>query len=386
MEVSGHSMSPRKERFSATRKVAFVGAVVNLILAIAKTIIGFAAQSQSLIADGVHSLSDLLSDGLVYAAAKQASQGPDSDHPYGHGRFETAGTLGLAILLFAAAGGIIWDAGSRLVSPEPLTTPAVMALYAALFSILANEALYQYTARVSRKIKSDLLMANAWHHRTDAISSIVVFIGVGGAIVGFPYLDGVAAIAVGLMIAHVGWELGWPALQELVDEGMDEAELNEIHQIIQNISGVQALHMLRTRKLGGQVAADVHVLVDPSISVSEGHMIGQEVIDRLLDRIDPIVDVTVHIDPEDDEKGTPSKGLPLRLEVEKLLDDTLPKAEGYTKPDRIVLHYLAGKIDVDLYLSLESYAAPEQAKSLQSSLQRAIEPQPIFGEIRIYYG
>ncbi len=386
MRNSRQSSLPGEVRFDETRKVALVGAGVNLLLAIAKTVIGFVAQSQSLIADGVHSLSDLLSDGLVYAAAKQSAQGPDSDHPYGHGRFETAGTLGLAVLLFMAAGGIIWDAGSRLLSSEPLATPGVIALYAALFSIIANEALYHYTAGIGRKIRSDLLLANAWHHRTDAASSVVVFVGVGGAIAGFPYLDGLAAIAVGLMIGHVGWELGWPALQELVDEGMDETEVSEINKLIQETNGVQALHMLRTRKMGGQASADVHILVDPVISVSEGHMIGQVVIDKLLEKIDPIIDVTVHIDPEDDEEGAPSRGLPLRGEAEELLAQSLHKVDGYTKPERIVLHYLAGRIDVDFYFALGNEVTPVRAKQSLLKLQQAIEPLPMFGEIRIYYG
>jgi len=380
------TVSRSEVRFSETRKVAIVGAVVNLVLAILKTVIGFAAQSQALIADGVHSLSDLLSDGLVYVAAKQAAQGPDSDHPYGHGRYETAGTLGLSILLFLAAGGIVWDAAMRLLSSEGAQTPGVIAIYAALFSVLANEGLYQYTARVGRKIESNLLIANAWHHRTDAVSSIVVVIGVGGALAGFPYLDAVAAIAVGLMIAHVGWELGWPALQELVDEGLEESDLDDIKQIINEISGVQGLHMLRTRKMGGRVSTDVHILVDPLISVSEGHMISQTVIDRLIEHVDPIVDVTVHIDPEDDEKGTPSKGLPLRIEAEALLEQAISSLHGYPKHKRIVLHYLAGCIDVDIYFQLEEQSTPELAAKLRAKLQDVVDPLPVFGEIRIYFG
>lgn len=379
-------MPHSEHRFNETKKVALVGALVNLVLAIVKTVIGLVAQSHALIADGVHSLSDLLTDALVYVAAKQAKQGPDSDHPYGHGRFETAGTLGLSILLFLAAGGIIWDASSRLLAEEAQQVPGVIALYAAIFSILANEALYQYTARVGRKIDSDLLIANAWHHRTDAISSIVVFVGVGGAIVGFPYLDGIAAVAVGLMIAHVGWQLGWPALQELVDEGMEESELNDIRVIINDISDVQALHMLRTRKMGGKVATDVHILVDPDISVSEGHVIGQTVIDRLIKHVDPIIDVTVHIDPEDDEKQPPTKGLPLRVEAEVLLDQAFSTLQRYSKPERIVLHYLAGKIDADLYYPLGEQTILEHAAAYRDELQKAVEPLPVFGEIRIYFG
>lgn len=373
-------------RYQAIQRVTIVGVLVNLLLATSKTIIGIVAQSQALVADGIHSLSDLLSDGLVYVAAKQANHGPDEAHPYGHGRFETAATLGLGVLLALVAIGITWDAVERLFSPEALLHPKPLALYAALFSILANEGLYHYTAAVARQIKSDLLQANAWHHRSDALSSVVVLIGVGGTMAGLPYLDAIAAVGVGLMIAKIGWDLSWPAFQELVDEGLDQERLESIRQIIHQIGGVMDIHMLRTRRIGGEATVDVHILVEPWLSVSEGHMIGQMVIDRLLNEISEVMDVTVHIDPEDDEKAIPCEGLPLRAQAEKLLAQQWRGIPGAEKRLRVVLHYLAGKINVDVYFSLADLPGEAARQPFQHALQEKAAERPEFGVVRVYYG
>ena len=195
-----HDHSHLVERTRETRRVAIVGGVVNLFLATIKLVVGSMAQSAALIADGIHSFSDLLSDALVWFAAGHAGHGPDEEHPYGHGRFETAATLGLGILLVLVALGIVWDAVERSFHGEqPL--PGMIALVVAVISILANEALYWYTVIVAKRINSQMLRANAWHHRTDAVSSIVVFAGVAGAMMGWPYLDAVAAVVVGAMVA-----------------------------------------------------------------------------------------------------------------------------------------------------------------------------------------
>lgn len=373
-------------RYQAIQRVTVVGVLVNLVLAASKTIIGIVAQSQALVADGIHSLSDLLSDGLVYFAAKHAHHGPDQAHPYGHGRFETAGTLGLGLLLALVAIGITWDAVERLFTPEALLHPKPLALYAALFSIIANEALYHYTARVARRIKSDLLQANAWHHRSDALSSVVVLVGVGGTMAGLPYLDAIAAVGVGLMIAKIGWDLSWPAFQELVDEGLDEERLERIREIIHQIGGVLDIHMLRTRRMGGEASVDVHILVEPWLSVSEGHMIGQTVIDRLLEEISEVMDVTVHIDPEDDEKGVPCEGLPLRAVAEKMLAQQWCDIPGAEKRQRLVLHYLEGKIDVDIYFSLDDLPDEQARQTFARTLQEKAAERPEFGLVRVYYG
>ncbi|MCW8945100.1 MAG: cation diffusion facilitator family transporter [Sedimenticola sp.] len=376
----------RQLRYQAIQRVTVVGVLVNLVLAASKTSIGFIAQSQSLVADGIHSLSDLLSDGLVYFAAKHAQQGPDEAHPYGHGRFETAGTLGLGVLLALVAIGITWDAVERLFSPEALLHPKPLALYAALFSILANEALYHYTTRVARRIKSDLLQANAWHHRSDALSSIVVLVGVAGTMAGLPYLDAIAAIGVGLMIARIGWDLSWPAFQELVDEGLDEDRLEKIRGIIGQIGGVQDIHMLRTRRIGGEATVDVHIMVEPWLSVSEGHMIGQTVIDSLLEEVSEVMDVTVHIDPEDDEVAIPCKGLPLRAAAEKLLNKQWAAIPGADRRQRVVFHYLEGQINVDVYFALDDMAEGEERKAFHQALEAQALQREEFGSVSVFYG
>jgi len=375
-----------QERFQTTRKVTLVGAVINLVLAAGKILFGFVAQSQALIADGIHSLSDLFSDALVYYAASHARHGPDSDHPYGHGRFETAATLGLGVLLVLVAVGIGWDAVERLFTPEALWHPGVLALGVALFSILSNEWLYHYTVRAARRVKSDLLRANAWHHRSDAVSSIVVLIGVGGAMAGLPYLDAIGAILVAVMIAHIGWELGLPAFHELVDAGLNEERVKKIQETILAIGGVRAIHMLRTRSLGGQASVDVHVLVEPWLSVSEGHMISQKVMDSLMEKIDEVSDVTVHIDPEDDEIAASCSGLPLRDKAEQILSERWGELEGAASRHRLLFHYLDGKVDVDVYLPVSAFRDEAAARRLQAELQARVDELPQFGQVRLYFG
>jgi len=374
------------DRSLASRRVTVVGALVNTVLAISKMWLGYVAQSQALIADGIHSLSDLLSDALVYIAARHSHQDPDSAHPYGHGRFETAATLGLGVLLLLVALGIIWDASERLFQPEELMRPGMLAIYVALFSVLANEWLYHYTMRVAKEIKSQMLRANAWHHRSDAISSVVVLVGVAGTLAGLPYLDAIAAIGVGLMIIHIAWEISWPAFQELVDAGLEAERLDQIKEIISSIGGVEALHMLRTRRMGGQASVDVHLLVAPWLSVSEGHVIAQTVIERLRAEVEEVEDVTVHIDPEDDEVAPPTSGLPLRDEAESVLAEHWKGIVELPVPQRLLLHYLDGMIDVDLYLSLDSYAGREQAEALQRRLQSMLDPTPEFRKVRLFFG
>lgn len=375
-----------EQRFRETKRVTLLGAVVNLLLSILKIAFGWIAQSQALLADGIHSMSDLLSDALVWFAAAHAAQGPDSDHPYGHGRFETLATLGLGLLLILVAVGIIWDASSRLFSPERLLIPGGLALAVALLSVVAKEWLYHFTLRVARRVKSDMLRANAWHHRTDAISSIVVIIGVAGTIAGLPYLDAIATIGVGLMIAHVGWELGWPAVQELADAGLEEEQLEQIRNTILSVNGVKAIHMLRTRSIGGQASADVHVLVNPKLSVSEGHMISQMVMDNLTDDIEEMSDVTVHIDPEDDEVAAPSRDLPMRDAAEALLSECWREIPGVGQRERMLLHYLDGKIDIELFFPLHAYQGKREAKELGALLQNSVNEQDCFRKVRIFFG
>lgn len=381
------SMSERREtRYRLTRQATIVGAVVNVFLTLIKILFGIVGQSQSLLADGIHSLSDLLSDALVLFAARHAMNDPDEEHPYGHGRYETAATMGLGAFLILVGLGIVWDAGERLFQPEELLHPHSITLYVALFSILVKEGLYHYTQYLARRIKSELLRANAWHHRSDSVSSVVVMVGIGGTMAGLPYLDAIGAVLVGVMIVHIGWTLGWGAMQELVDAGLEEEKVQEIREVINSVSGVSNIHMLRTRKLGGHASADVHVQVDPWLSVSEGHRIAEVVQMRLIDEVDLLSDVTVHVDPEDDEEGPCCAQLPLRRQAEMQLSKHWGDLVCYDRRKRIVMHYLAGKIDIDLHLPLDCFDSHDHANELHAAYQRAIDASEIFRKVRIWFG
>lgn len=380
------SQQHREQRRDASARVALVGAVVNFVLSGVKIVVGVAGHSQALIIDGIHSLSDLLTDVLVLFASRHAAHGPDQAHPYGHGRFETAATLALGAFLVLIAGGIMWDSIERLRQPDEAWQPEAIALYAALFSILANEGLYWYTRRVGLRIHSDLLLANAWHHRSDAISSMVVLVGVGGALLGYTWLDLVAALIVGFMVAKIGWDLGWGAMRELVDEALDEEKVEVIRQAITDLPGVSSIHMLRTRRQGHEAMADVHVQVAPWISVSEGHMISLAVEEKIKDAVPEVTDITVHIDPENDEKQPSCKGLPLRERLLEQLREDWAEIGCLGREERILLHYLGGRIDVEVFFPLDCYGGEQAAARLRQEMADAIAGRSYLGELKLYYG
>ncbi len=373
------------ERSRVIKRVTLVGAVANTLLSALKIVFGIIGNSQALVADGIHSLSDLMSDAMVYYAAHHSQHEPDEEHPYGHGRFETAATLGLALLLVLVAAGLIWDATQRLFAPDTLLHPSAIALYVAGLSVLMKEWLYHYTHREAKRIRSEMLRANAWHHRSDAISSIVVLVGVAGTMAGLPYLDAIAAVVVGVMIAKIGWELGWGSVMELVDTGLEADRIEAMRETILGVSGVVNIHMLRTRRIGGAASADVHVLVEPRISVSEGHMISMMVEHELKNQIEEIEDVTVHIDPEDDEVMPISEALPLRKQAMTLIDEAWRNIPGDAgTPRRLVFHYLSGVIDVDVYYPQANLKNADQAQLLRNALEAALADRPEFGMVRVY--
>jgi cation diffusion facilitator family transporter len=376
----------RRARAQAIKRTSVVGGVSNLLLAAGKILVGWLGQSHALIADGLHSLSDLLSDVLVWLAGHKAGQAPDREHPYGHGRFETVATLVLGLLLLLVALGIAWDASVRLFQPAALLAPTPITLLAAALSILIKEGLYWYTRAHGQRVRSDLLLANAWHHRSDAISSIVVLIGIAGTLAGLAYLDAVASVIIAVMIAKIGWELGAAATRELVDTGLSAERLQAISQVIRRSTGVRDVHMLRTRTLAGNAAADVHVLVDRDISVSEGHAISVLVEQRLKQAIERMSDVTVHIDPEDDAASTPTKDLPMRTEVLAHLDHVWKSIPEALTRKRVLLHYLDGAITVDVFFPLRTLTDEPAAHRLRERLKAAIGDDPRFADVRLYFG
>ncbi len=372
-------------RYRATYRVTIVGAAVNLALGAAKITFGVVAHSQALIADGVHSLSDLATDGLVLYAAKHGGRGADEEHPYGHRRIETMATVGLAVVLIATAIGISVDAARRLFHPELLLQPGVWALVIAALSIVAKEAIYHYTMHVARKYRSSLLRANAWHSRTDAISSGIVVVGIAGTMAGLPYLDAIAAIGVAVMIAKIGWGLGWQGVRELIDTALDSDRLDAIRQTIARIDGVQALHMLRSRRMGGDALVDVHIQVDPTLSVSEGHQISETVRSRLIDQIEEVSDVMVHIDPEDDETAILTGALPLRHAVEQRLGRYFREIEAARHIEKVSLHYVDGRIKLELLLPLDVLSDIRSAEDLRRRFNEAVHTDPQISNVELRF-
>ncbi len=374
-----------ESRYRVARRVTVIGAIVNLLLAIIKIVLGWIGHSQALIADGIHSLSDLISDGVVLVASKHGSRDPDPEHPYGHGRIETLATVIVGVLLFMVTAGILYDASLRLLEPEKLLTPGWLALAAAVVSVIAKEILTRYTLAAAKRIRSSLLRANAWHHRSDAISSVVVIIGVGGSMAGLPYLDAVAAIFVALMIAKIAWDLSWEGVRDLIDTGLDAETVERIRQVIMSVEGVEAMHMLRSRRLGADAFVDVHIMVDSMLSVSEGHLISEKVRARLVRELKDVSDVTVHIDPEDDEEVIPSVGLPMRSKLLAALHDEWSGIEHAAKAERIILHYLDGKVHLEVVLPVAVAESREAQKQLSSALHEGAKRLQYVGEVRIYY-
>ncbi len=370
-------------RDQAMRNTSVVGAVVNLVLTVVKVIFGIIGQSHALIADGVHSLADLSTDLMVWFAAKYSNQPADKEHPYGHARIETAFTVALGVVLIITAIGIVFDSAQRLLNPETLLQPTPIVLLIAAISILANEGLYQYTIRAAKQFNSGLLKANAWHHRSDAISSIVVLVGVAGSLMGLPYLDAFAALGVALMIGHIGWTQAWSSLRELVDTGMEPKTAAALKRIIGNVEGVRGVHMLRSRRMGGVYLIDVHIVVDERLSVSEGHKISEYVRLKLIDSHEDISNALVHIDPEDDSLAVLCADLPLRREVLADLRSVWTEELDASELDRAVLHYLNGQVHVDLVRSMQAVDA--QAQQFNQHLQEKVKALNYIGVVRVLY-
>lgn len=373
------------ERYNEARKVTLIGSVLDLVLGVGKILAGYIGSSQALIADGIHSLSDLVTDILVLFAAKHGSRAADEEHPYGHARIETMMTVALGLALIAVALGLGYDAIRRLFSPELLLHPGWLALIVAAISILSKEAIYHYTLRAANRLRSNLLRANAWHSRSDAISSIIVLIGVLGSMAGLTYLDAIATIGVVYMIAKIGWDLAWHSMRELVDTALDAERVAKIREYIKDIDGVEDLHLLKTRRMGADALVDVHIQVSSRLSVSEGHQISETVRKRLIDQIEEVSDVMVHIDPENDENMQPCCSLPLRREVEEKLHQAWVDVPIAEKIEYITLHYLGGKIHIDLQLPLAVCSDRESARHIRDSLITASKSVDGIGDVRICF-
>lgn len=364
------------ERFAAAQRSTWVSIAINLLLTFLQVIGGFFAHSQALMADGLHSLSDLLSDILVLFANRHGNRHADANHPYGHARVETAATLILGVFLAALGVGLLVAAAMRLQNPQAIQVVSPIGLGIAIVALIAKESMFHYMMAVAKRVRSQMLIANAWHARSDAASSLVVVIGIIGNLMGYTFLDLLAAAVVGVMIGHMGGKLAFEALAELIDTGLDEEEVEAIRHTLLNTPGVLSLHDLRTRKMADNALVDAHIIVDPKVSVSEGHYIAEAARYAVL-TAHHVLDVMVHIDPEDDMQAKPNVHLPNRLDLLQHLAKKLDDPDLLQQ--RLVFHYLDGKVDAEIYLAADY----EHAQALQQQCDELIKTDEIFRNILV---
>lgn len=280
----------------AASRSTWVSVAVNSTLSALQVAVGILSGSSGLIADGIHSLSDLVADFLVLFVSAHSKAAPDDRHPYGHHRFENAASLALGLLLAGVGVGMLWNAVIKIEHHEAIPKVEVTALYVALAALVAKESLFRYMLAAAERVKSSMLVANAWHARSDAASSLVVGCGIIGNLAGYPFLDPVAALVVGIMVLKMGWEFGWEALHDLMDQSADDDEVEAIRASILATPDVRGCHNLRTRKLGDMLMVDVHLDIDADITVEAGHAIVQSVEDAVRAR-HRVLGLMVHADP-----------------------------------------------------------------------------------------
>jgi len=289
-----------EQQNSETRRVTLAGLVINLFLTVIKIVAGVYGNSQSVIADGIHSLSDSATDVAVLVGLKYWNEPPDLCHPYGHRRIETMVTVVIGIAL-ALAGIFLGSEAVEKFRSGGYVVPETVTLAVAIISVVVKEFLFRWTYNVGEKLKSSALKANAWHHRTDSFSSIAVALAIGMALIDpkWALLDPVAALAVGAFILQAAWKIATPALRELADAGATAEDLKNIEKLVLEVEGVVSVHALRSRFHGAGLQVDLHIQVDGGLSVREGHVISGKAKRRLIEDGPDIVDVLVHIEPAD---------------------------------------------------------------------------------------
>lgn len=293
----------RKERLKQIQKVTLVGLATNIALTIAKLLAGFFGRSGAMVADGMHSLSDLITDIVILVFARISSKDKDNDHQYGHGKYETFATMLISFALAAAGIGIFWSGAKNIVTAiqgEVLPQPGIIALIAALVSILSKEVLFRYTVKAGKRINSPALVANGWHHRSDSFSSIGTAIGIGGAIFlgeKWRILDPIAGVVVSFFIVKVAYELATNSIKELMEAALPEETEDEIKKIVRSVQGVEDQRNLCTRKIGNIYAIEISILVNPNLNVEQSHNIACNVEKKIRSRYGEQTHVSIHVEP-----------------------------------------------------------------------------------------
>ena len=364
----------------AGSQVVLVGAGINLFLSLIKGVVGFMTGSVALISDAGHSLGDLITDVIAWFSLRLSRQPRDADHPYGHGKFETMGTLSVALFLVMTGAFLLSESIDAILHP---TETGAWALAAAVISVALNEWLYRYSMRVARKIRSRVLEANAWHHRTDSLTSVVAFVGIGLNLMGLPAWEGWMAALISCFVAWIGLRLGYEAVKELLDHSVGSELIGKLEQALGQIDGVVDSHELRARRMGGDVLVDLHVQVPPDISVSHGHQIAEQVRKRLLAADPGVSEVLVHIDPEaDDDHDIPQvHGLD---DPENLVRTVAGAVDGVTSVSHVLCHFIRGQLEIQLNIEVEPTLRVLEASAIASQVRRALEAQEVIDKVDVH--
>lgn len=363
-------------------RIILIGALANLFLAVLKIAGGIVGRSTAMVADGIHSLSDLLTDVVVLFTHKIGQLPADENHPYGHGRAETIGATLVGAVIIIAGIGLAYQAWA-IITTGAFHAPSWPAAVAAAVSIAVNEILFRATRSVGETTKSPSLVANAWHHRSDAISSIAALIGIGGAMAGYPIMDPIAAIIVSVMIAKVGYDIAFKGLSDLMDTALSEDETHRIEMTINDLPGVIQTHNLRTRQIGGEMLMDVHILVDHQASVTEGHQIAESVRRKLIRTMDNVQDVLVHVDTEDDA-AFESIYWANRKYLEKQVDPMIASMKDIEKRTHLRAHHQGGKTTLEVFIKMREGLDLDQSRSVIKELKDHLQTIEHVHKVRVF--
>ena len=383
-----------KQANDTAQSITILGGIADLLLGVLKIVVGSASASAALVADGIHSLSDLVTDVLVIVVLKISRHGPDQNHPWGHGRFETLATVILGTLLMAIGGVLAYESLIRL-GDEQTQTPHWLALAVAALSLVVKEGFFQVSYQIGKRLNSQLLIANAWHSRTDALSSVVVFIGVAGSIWGLYWLDAVAAILVAGLLAKIGYSMAAEAVNELVDTALPPEEVAEFKKEICAIDGILNVHSLKTRKMASHTLLEMHLQVTPLLSASEGHYLGDQAVAALREKHPELRHIVFHIDTYNDEaehkhaQQSPMTQLPSRAEIWRQLEAELLVLAPNLRPC-LQMNLTYGKqVNIDLLLTPEVFISKEELDQLSQAITtqlKSAKNADWFGSLRLWQG
>ena len=357
---------------SQALRVTVVGMVLDLFLGLTKLTGGALTQSFALIVDGIHSLSDAITDIFVLVITQTADPHAKGKHPHRHSRLETMGMVAIGMLIFTIAGILLYDSIMRLQKINTLPVPAAAGLIIALVSVASKEWIYRYTMSVATRIDSSLLKANAWHSRTDAISSVVVLVGLLAARQGYTWMDTVAAFIVTLIIARMGWGLCMDSLRELIETTIPIQRRRQIENTILGVKGILSISSLQSLPSGGRIILVLQLVVEPRITVSEGHQLGEIVSHTLTGNFSEIAEVSVQIEPEDTDDEHAGRSVhPSHFPPRQVMIDAIRSScAGLVNSediDSIILHYLEQGIEAEVTLTQSGVSAVDTA-ALEAAL------------------